>query len=432
MEETQVNELVRQRLVHEIHTSERKSFRGCRRRWDWIFHQYYYPKVTAKPLEFGVAFHNAMETLYDPETWKFDRQIVLNSALQVFTDTCGEQKRKYLDHIEQYELDTHDAEEDYSERVELGLGMLRFFAEKVQPGWDKNWLPRYVEVEFMVPIQNPDTGEFLMCKCVQCQVLYCNHLNAQEPDIDHLILRKKDGSGYVLSMNGQGHIPWEGLPGVLAGRIDAIMQDSLNNLWIVDWKTAARLSNDGDDSFLYLDDQISSYVMALRRKLGIDIRGFLYVEIRKAVPEPPARNQARRLGRIFSVSKNQATTHELYLQTVRGEDTEAYEAGLYDDFLKYLEEEGTAYHHRYQIHKTDEELEQIERTLFYEASDMLDPNLRIYPNAGKFNCGYCAFRQPCMEVNRQGDPQFLLDEMFDKKTKHYWVKELSTDKQGGE
>lgn len=431
MDETQVNELVRQRLVHEIHTSERKSFRGCRRRWDWIFHGYYYPKVTAKPLEFGVAFHNAMETLYDPETWKFDRTIVLNSALQVFSETCEEQKNKYLDHIKQYELDTAEAEEDYKERVELGLGMLKFFAEKVMPDWDRFWTPRYVEVEFMVPIQNPDTKEYLLCKCNQCWKLMHTQLVKENPDIDFVLLTHADGV-QVISMNGQGHIPWLGLPVVLAGRIDAIMMDAKGNLWIVDWKTAARLSKEQDDSFLYLDDQISSYVMALRRKLGIDVKGFLYVEIRKAVPEPPARNQARRLGRLFSVAKNQATSYDLYLQTVSAEDPDAYEAGLYDEFLEFLQTEGTAYHYRYQIHKTDEELEQIERTLFYEASDMIDPNLRIYPNAGKFNCGYCAFRQPCMEVNRQGDVQFLLDEMFDKKDKHYWVKELSTDKQGGE
>ncbi len=432
MEKEQVDALVRERLVHEIHTSERKSFRGCRRRWDWIFHQYYYPKVTAKPLEFGVAFHEAMETLYDPDTWKFDRKIILGSAIQTFTEKCNEQKRKYLDHIEQYELDTEDAVEDYKERVDLGVSMLKFFAEKVMPDWDKHWTPRHVEIEFLVPIQDPDTDNYLLCTCVQCQVLFCNHMNAEEPDIDFAILKKKDGSGYALSMNGQGHIPWEGNPVVLAGRIDAIMEDAYGNLWITDWKTAAQLSKERGDEFLQLDDQISSYVMALRRKLGIDIKGFLYVEIRKAVPDAPARNQSRRLGRAFSVSKNQATTYDLYLATVKAEDSEAYEEGLYDEFLMFLQEEGAAYHWRYQVHKTDQELEQIERMLFNEASDMIDQNLRIYPNAGKFNCSYCAFRQPCMEMNRQGDVQYLLDEMYDKKTKHYWVKELSTDKQGGE
>lgn len=54
-----VEEMVEKSLTHEIHTSERKSFRGCRRRWDWIFRGNYYPVVTAKPLEFGIAYHLA-------------------------------------------------------------------------------------------------------------------------------------------------------------------------------------------------------------------------------------------------------------------------------------------------------------------------------------------------------------------------------------
>jgi hypothetical protein len=424
VDKSAIDELVRSRLVHEIHTSERKSFRGCRRRWSWIFKDYYYPKVTAKPLEFGVAFHEAMETLYDPKTWKFDRQIVLNSAIQVFIDKCNEQRKKFLEFKEAYQLDNAEAEEDYDERVELGKGMLKYFGEKVQPEWDQYWVPRKVEIEFLVPIQNPDTGEYLICDCAQCEKLWTAWVDENPP-------HHTDEMGNPFNEDGSIR-RFHGLPVVLAGRIDAIMQDSKGNLWIVDWKTAAQISRERGDEFLYLDDQISSYVMALRRKLGIDIKGFLYVEIRKAVPEAPQRNKSIRLGRAFSVSKSQATELELYEKTVREEDKAAYEAGLYDEFLTYLREEGMVYHHRYQILKSDEELEQIERMLFEEASDMIDPKIRIYPNAGKFNCGYCAFRQPCLETNRQGDPFFLLDELFDKRTRHYWVKELSTDKQGGE
>jgi len=55
------------RLVHEIHTSERGSFRGCRRRWDWIFNQNYYPKMTPKHFDFGTAFHKALETYRMPK-----------------------------------------------------------------------------------------------------------------------------------------------------------------------------------------------------------------------------------------------------------------------------------------------------------------------------------------------------------------------------
>jgi hypothetical protein len=92
----EVSDLIADRLVHEVHTSERKSFRGCRRRWNWVFQQFYYPQVTAKPLEFGVAFHSAMEVLYDPDTWTWDRELILNAAIGKFADVCNEQKTKFL------------------------------------------------------------------------------------------------------------------------------------------------------------------------------------------------------------------------------------------------------------------------------------------------------------------------------------------------
>ena len=60
-------------------------------------------------------------------------------------------------------------------------------------------------------------------------------------------------------------------------------------------------------------------------------------------------------------------------------------------------------------------------------------NMRLeVTNVCEASCSFCAFRQPCLEKNRQQDFQFLLDTLYDKRDKHYWVKELSTDKQGGE
>lgn len=135
---------------------------------------------------------------------------------------------------------------------------------------------------------------------------------------------------------------------------------------------------------------------------------------------------------MFSVNKQQATDYELYEATVQKEDPLAYEAGLYDDHIKWLREEGQRFHARYQIMKTDDELEEIERNLFMEAKEMTTPGLPIYYSAGRFSCGFCAFRQPCIEKNRKGDYEFILDNMFDKRDKHYWVKEVSTDTQGGE
>ena len=444
MHSTEVNALIKAGLVHEVHTSERRSYRGCRRRWWWVFQEFYYPQVTAKPLEFGVAFHNGMEVLYDPSTWAMTkheagREIVLQSAIAKFVEVCEAQRKKFGE-VNPNGM-TDEAREDYDERVLLGKGMLNYYWKELAPEWDEHFTPEKVEVSFMVPIQSPDTGEYLFCHCNRCWKTYCAHIDAKEEQqyIDHAA----EGALPWIPLDqqpGEREL-WErehpGLIVCLAGRLDMLVRDKYGHYWIVDWKTAARLAR-GDasgqdrDEFLELDDQIGSYVMALRRKLGLNVRGFIYVELKKAFPEEPARNKVIRLGRSYSVNANQAVDYETYKKCVAENDTEAYEAGLYDEFLTYLKEGGVNFHGRYQIMKTDEELEEIERGLFMEASEMTSPTTLIYPSPGRFSCGFCAFRQPCLEKYRQGDYQYMLDTLYEKREKHYWVKELSTDKQGGE
>lgn len=372
-----------------------------------------------------------MEVLYEPKTWKWPREVVINSAKETFVEVCNKQKAAYLTETNKQYIDNEELETDFNERVELGLGMLDYYTRDVAPKYDSHLYPIRVEVEFLVPIQNPDTDEYLFCHCKRCM-----------KTIDEWIWKTaSESTGSAIEnerlANDAANLSKYGLPVCLAGRIDLLAEDAYGDYWIVDWKTATRLAR-GDtsgqdrDEFLQLDDQIGSYVMALRRKLGLNVRGFVYVELKKAFPQPPERNKQIRLGRMYSVNKQQPLDYDTYLATVKEHDTDAYEAGLYDEFLNWLKEEGPNYHGRYQVHKSDNELEEIERQLFLEASDMCDPNLRIYPSPGRFSCGFCAFRQPCLETFGQGDPQYLLDTLFEKRDKHYWVKEASTDSQGGE
>src|SRR6266403_6085025 len=91
----ELTEYIDKGLVHSIHTSERKSFRSCRRRWDWTSRQMYYPRTTPAPLEFGVAFHAAMEKFYEPTTWHMDISVRLGLAIVEFQRTCNEQRKTY-------------------------------------------------------------------------------------------------------------------------------------------------------------------------------------------------------------------------------------------------------------------------------------------------------------------------------------------------
>lgn len=424
-----VNDYIDNKLTHSVHTSGAKSFRGCRRRWNWLTNNLFYPKVTVKPLEFGVAFHKAMEVLYDPELWTKPRNIVIHLAVVTFNRICEEQFRKYE---ETFGTADPEVKKDYDERKALGAGMIEYCVlNGRQKDIDEGFKPLLVEVSFEVPIIAEFTRhdkvaldailaekhphDILWCTCNNCWDRFTRWHEANVPQTrDGLWTRKN----------------WKGLPVTYGGRIDCIMEGPDGRVWVVDWKTAAQLSVDREE-FLLLDDQVTRYCWAMRL-LGYRIAGFLYHELKKAFPEEPEPMSRRRLGRLFSVNKDLNTTPEIYERTVRELDPEAYNDGLYTEYLDMLKDRDEHFYHRFKIYRNDGELDNVGKTIYDEACDMVDPELRIYPNAGRFNCTNCAFRQPCLEANSGGDVLYTLTTLFDKKEYHYWEKEpLSTERKNG-
>lgn len=406
-----VNDYIDAGLTHSVHTSERRSFRGCRRRWDWISRQFYYPKVTPRPLEFGVAFHEAFEVYYRSYLGLFvnpDPEASLAAAIGTFKRITREQRLKYIQLNGDIDPEMHA---DYMDRVDLGVKMLNHYFTKVAPNQHAGLKPLKVEIKFEVPITNPDTGEQdLWCKCDWCWRRQCKYWEAQTL------------TPYPIKGRGV----WKGLPVTFGGRIDAIFEDNEGRYWIVDWKTAARLSGtETSDEYLWNDDQIGGYVAALRR-IGIPVVGFIYAEIKKAVPEEPEPLKTRRLGRLFSVNKQQNTNWELYRDTVEQNDPEAFEAGLYDEHIQYLQAEGPVFHAWHPVFRNDVQCQNAFRNLWMEAKEMTSPDLLIYPNQGRFHCkgfgnfGGCVFWDACLGKERGEDYQYTLDTMFQHLDRHYW------------
>ena len=391
----------------------------------------YYPLVTPKPLEFGSAFHAALEKFYDPMTWgKWETAAAL--AKVAFRDECKEQYRRYKK-LNQTNIDPA-MKAEYDDRVKMGLGMLDHYTKYVSPVYDHNFTPVKVEIEFEVPITGPD-GEYLWCKCNQCWRRFRKW--CQDDSVG--IFTGVDGYRYNLNHGSPDEElfrdKWKGLPVTYGGRIDMLAIDELGRYWVFDWKTAARMAGKDagtDDDFMYLDDQITSYCWALW-VLGFPIAGFVYAEIKKAVPEEPEPNKNQRLGRWYSVAKNISTTYEMYYKTVSENDPQAFAAGLYDEFLEYLKgPEGPKYHVRHQIFRSDAEMRNAGINIWHEANEMTDANLRIYPSPGRFACSYCAYKEPCLMRNKDEDYEYTLKTMFEKRTKHYFEDRApSTDSRGG-
>lgn len=375
--------------THCIHSSERRSYRNCRRRWDWGFRHHYTPGITAKPLEFGIAFHNGMEAIYEPSRWDTttdDEKLAL--AIKVFTETCEQQREAFLkaNHITQLEKDKHD---DYLERIELGIGMLTFYVKTIHPQADRFYTPVKVEVPFAVELVYPD-GIHLPEGKTAGETMTCNS----------------------SPMCGQTHP--NPAPVTLNGRVDALFEDKVNGgYYIIDWKTAGQLIGDGEH--LQLDDQITSYCAALMLVLGIDIRGFLYSEIRKDYPRPPEELKRISGGRKYSINVNQSTTEDIARATFIKYDEGAYRAGKYDEFLSKLRTDPPKYHQRFPVVQGHEKLVNVLKNVAMEAMEMIDPDLPIYPAPSKMNCQNCAFKAPCLGKYNDEDYTYTLESMFGRK-----------------
>lgn len=372
-------------MPHQIRTSERRSFRGCRRRWDWAYRQGYAPLEEPRPLEFGRAFHIAMEEIYEPSTWdQTTPEQKLYNAKAAFEVECEKQRKKYQMDMGITRLDW-EQKNDYDERIVLGHGMLDYYIQNIHAVDDLWFKPVRVEVEFDVPITDK-FGNLLRCLSSP----ECGQVHSNDPDDDDSLVTH-------------------------GGRVDVIVEDIIKGgYWIIDWKTAAELR--ASEAMLEMDDQICTYCWALRDKLNIDIRGFIYVEIRKAFPQPPKRLQRVRNGCIYSTDKRMPTTARVYRETVMKEDSVAYSTGMYDDFLDYLEndKEACKFHQRFTIHKTPRQLTNIGKNVALEAEDMISPGLRLYPSTGRFSCPTCAYKSPCQMKFNDEDFVYTLDTLFRK------------------
>lgn len=373
-------EVQTEQATHQIRTSARRSFRGCRRRWDWAYVQGYAPLEEPVPLEFGRAFHVAMETIYDPRRWDITNPSQkLLAAKDAFIFECEIQRAAYMEAMGIKRLD-REQRDDYDERIKLGCGMLDYFISNVHGKADYWFRPVKVEVEFDVPITNR-FGVVLRC--------------------------------YNSPACGQAHP--NGVEVTHGGRVDIIVEDIIyGGYWAGDWKTAKDLRATQD--MLEFDDQICTYCWALRHKLQIDIRGFFYFEIRKAFPEPPKRLSRVTKGCAFSQDKRMPTTAEIYEATVAEHDSSAYMNGFYDPFLEWLNtsKDAAKFHQYFKIPKTDTELKNIGINVAEEAADMVDNGLRIYPSVGRFSCPSCAYKAPCQSRFNDSDYQYTLDTMYRK------------------
>lgn len=339
-----------------IRTTDRGNFKKCRVLWDYNskMRMGREPTKSNVNLAFGIAIHKGLEAYYDPVLWHHPYSAKATRAVLAFTDDLSEQ---YKAANQARELSDEEWKE-CEELIELGQGMLRHYAQWA-PQQDKGWTPVAVEQRFQVPVPRFDGGP---------------------------LITKNDREGTLH-------------PVVYQVRLDLVVRDADGNLRLVDHKTAIRFD---DLTHLELDTQLSSYLWAYYAFTGEVPKAVIYNQLAKRVPQPP---KILKSG-LPSKDKSQATTYEMYLDTLTrlGLDT-----GPYEGILDFLAAQQDNYFRRTHITRTLDELALQERYIRDESIDMAsDP--AIYPNPSLFHCRGCDFLVPCMVRNEGGDDLFILND----------------------
>lgn len=132
-------------------------------------------------------------------------------------------------------------------------------------------------------------------------------------------------------------------------------------------------------------------------------------------------------GCIFSTSRTQATSIEVYEPYVAQHDPEAFVRGCYDEYLEFLRgAEATQFSNRMTVLKSDEELYNIGANIAIEAADMIS-RPRIYPNVSRFHCMSCKYRQPCISQFRGEHLDLMWEGGFLQTDRRHWMEERRQD-----
>ncbi|MEK0325784.1 MAG: PD-(D/E)XK nuclease family protein [Nitrosopumilus sp.] len=320
-----------------IRTSDRASFKRCRRKWKWngSMGSNLQEDYSRGPLWGGTGFHYALEDYHGYKNH--------SSASDAF--------KAYV--MATRKAPGQGVPGDFEELTELFCGMVDYYAndwlgprDTLQTYWIDG-VPQ-VEVRFLIEIPVPQ--ELL------------------------------DAAGYEKIY--------------YQGTIDRVVIDEQGRLWILDHKTAASMVINHFET----DPQITSYCWAAESGLfDKPIEGFIYQQYKKAIPVEP---EPLKTGKI-STAKTLATTHALYkraLINLYGDPKNAPKVNL--DYLNGLAAAETSNEDKFirrdYIFRSQPQLESEGARILLEAQDMIDPNLPIYTNATR-DCSWdCAFLNPCV------------------------------------
>lgn len=331
--------------VAVIRTSDRITFRRCRRRWAWSSHLRgnLGAKEGQSPLWMGTGFHFALEDFHGHN--KFGKP---SAAFEAFAAATLKHDRAAMP-------------PNWREDMGLAVGMLNYYSEV----WLSNRSPLktfvfngepQVEVNFRVEIPYDAT------KFGYTRVIY-------------------------------------------SGTLDRVVEDDYGQLWIVEYKTAKTVQT----LHLANDSQVSSYCWASNLLYGRPIAGVIYQQHRKEIPHPPRILANGRLSTDKSQLITRASLREAALNIYGRADLipleyidmmNYLEKGETVDVDKFVD--------RRRITRNEYQTTAEGEKILMEVEEMLNPNLALYPNPDRTCQFMCTFNGPCVSLDDGGDYEYEL------------------------
>ena len=362
-----------------IRTSDRISFKKCRRAWAWSSHLKgnLGPAYLASPLWFGSAIHFALEDFHGHKNFA--------SAADAFKAYCIATSKQHL----------RDLPTDAEELYRMGTAMMDYYTN--------DWLSeRKIDETYWEA--DPLTGEMIP----QVEVNFEIPVPLDEhPNLK--ALAEAHGADTVL----------------YRGTIDRVAIDEYGRLWVVEYKTAKV----AEQNHYQTDPQVSTYVWAAQHIYpGMQIAGVVYMQFIKKVPETP---RILASGKI-STASNLTTSSVLYrraLANMYGSETKAPEANrkFLTDLLIQEDENRDKYILREYIHRNETQTQAEAIKILYELEDMLNPDLPLYPNPTRECSRMCSFLGACVSFDDGGDWEGNLNANFsqrDQAADRMWRKRL--------
>jgi hypothetical protein len=404
-----------------IHNSDRGSFKRCRRYWDWNSPARTNLTLRADvhgvnfPLWFGTGIHYALEQYYQPglnrdpvESWKtwFDIQwrggIVTEDWLDKVYDLRPQRVPDNSIDIREIVMGSSTTldstvwrvrglediipspnHEEFDEHYILGIEMMKFYREYAAKHDD--FVVLLAEHDFSVPIWD-----------------YANDRILKAID------SREDSPNYGKELEVHSR-----------GRQDGIIhRNGAVKLGIIDHKTAGRW---GEEELFKLetDEQCTTYLAVAQIEAnyydlphkGQPFEEIIYNVMRKAYPKPPTELKSG----MFSVDRqNESTTYEMLMAWIKKNLPGIPLTEKQEEYVKYLRDVGDEqFIVREPVRRNQAQLQNAMERMFLEALDMLDPNVRIYPNlTNDWLCRNCQFRAPCVAKESGADWKQLIQDNY--------------------